>query len=172
MIQLMYDIVGVTAYLDLLIDKIYFPILLPLNSVLYCLEDNISLEAELFGRIASPSVPSGSSNERNLQSGKNLEMASSDNSFEANKKMLQRFMNAKKQQLISKIEVRAKIKLDSLLRYYRLTVFHIRNGLTGPTDCVFFSLCTVQFLAIFKFYITYLEQSERKDMIQSKKNSQ
>ena len=86
MIQLTYDIVGVTAYLDRLIDKIYFPILLPLNSVLYCLEDNISLEAELFGRIASPSVPSGSSNERNLQSGKNLDMASSDNSFEGNKK--------------------------------------------------------------------------------------
>lgn len=133
MIQLTYDIVGVTAYLDPLIDKIYFPILLPLNSVLYCLEDNISLEAELFGRIASPSVPSGSSNERNLQSGKNLEMASSDNSFEANKKMLQRFMNAKKQQLICKIEGRAKIKLYSLLRYYRLAVFHVRNGLQIKT---------------------------------------
>lgn len=39
MIQLTYDIIGVTAYSDPLIDKIYFPILLPLNSVLYCSED-------------------------------------------------------------------------------------------------------------------------------------
>jgi len=50
-------------------------------------------------------------------------MASSDNSFEVNDKMLQRFVNAKKQQLILEIEGRARIKL------YSLTVFHIRNGL-------------------------------------------
>lgn len=56
MIHLTYDIVGVTAYLDPLIDKIYFAILLPLNPVLYCLEDNSSLEAELFGRIAECSL--------------------------------------------------------------------------------------------------------------------
>lgn len=95
-------------------------------------------------------------------------------------------MNAKKQQLICKIEGRAKIKLYSLLRYYRLTVFQLRNGLQIKTFywlvqqiVLFFWLWICVSLQIFSpnnsslsLNFTYLEQSERKGMIQSKKNSQ
>lgn len=67
-------------------------------------------------------------------------------------------MNAKKQQLICKIEGRAKIKLYSLLRYYRLTVFQLRNGLQIKTfywlvqQIVFFFL-TVDLVLVYKYSV-------------------
>lgn len=63
MIQPSYDIVVVTADLDSLINKLFFPILLPLDSVLY----SVWKKKELFGSI-----------ELNLRCGKNLELISLD----------------------------------------------------------------------------------------------